>query len=231
MRIAFFGDSLTEGIPGVSVLRKLGMMLPEHELENFGKRGDTVISLYRRIAQDPHQGAADTAVLWIGVNDILAKISFGHSILKRWMRQPRAKNLTEFRDYYKRTVELLLENAGRVLAVSPLLIGEDLSNPWNSELDDLGGIIASVAASFGTVGFIDLRAVIAHRLVASQPSNYIPNRVTTIACDTLFLRTPRAVDSAASRRGLQLTLDGIHLNSTGATAVAEALRQALRALP
>lgn len=230
MRIAFFGDSLTEGVPGVSVLGKLRAMLPEHELENHGRRGDTVMSLYRRIAQGRHRGRWDAAVLWVGVNDTLAKLSVGHSVLKRLMNQPAAENLLRFRDDYRRTVELLLENSARVFVVSPLFIGEELSNPWNKELGDLSTMIASVAASFDTVDFIDLRSRLSQRLATCPSSDYLPHRVSAIVCDTLFLRTPRAVDSVALGRGLRLTLDGVHLNSAGATAVAEVLWQSLRAL-
>lgn len=47
--IAFFGDSLTEGSPGVSYFDILKDKLPNENLLNFGKGGDTVISLYKRI--------------------------------------------------------------------------------------------------------------------------------------------------------------------------------------
>jgi lysophospholipase L1-like esterase len=227
MRIGFFGDSLTEGVPGVSFLEALAVMLPEHDLENLGKRGDTVISLHRRVAQGRHPGSLDVAVLWIGVNDTLAKISFGHGLLKRLMRQPQARSLTEFREHYRRTVERLLKNARRVLTVSPLLIGEDLSNPWNRELCDVSEVIASVAASYDAVEFIDLREEIAPTLAAGRSSDYLPKRVSRVACDVLRLRTPGAVDAAASRRGLKLTLDGVHLNSAGAAVVADSIRRAL----
>ena len=228
MRIAFFGDSLTEGTPGVSFLAALGPLLAEHELENCGKRGETVVSLHRRILRRHHHAPGDTAVLWIGVNDVLAKLSLGHAMVKRLMNQPPAKDLSEFRDYYRRISERLLIDADRVFAISPLLIGEDLSNRWNRELGDMSASIASVASSCDRVEYIDLRSVIAQRLAASTPSGYVPKRVTAVARDALFLRTPRAVDSASLSRGLRLTLDGVHLNSAGATLVAEIFRQAVR---
>ena len=50
-KIAFFGDSLTEGIPGASYFQILKDRLPNENLINFGKGGDTVISLYRRVRE------------------------------------------------------------------------------------------------------------------------------------------------------------------------------------
>jgi hypothetical protein len=50
MNIALYGDSLTEGRAGVSYINLLQPLLPGHELLNYGRGGDTVISLYHRIA-------------------------------------------------------------------------------------------------------------------------------------------------------------------------------------
>jgi lysophospholipase L1-like esterase len=228
MRIACFGDSLTEGTPGVSFFEALEAMLPEDKLVNFGKGGDTVISLYRRIGQRWLQDSVDIAVLWVGVNDVLAKLSIGHAMLKRLMRQPRASDLAEFSAFYHRTLKLLGSEAGRVLAVSPLLIGEALANPWNRELGRLCEVIASVSASFDAAQYVDLRTCLSEKLPRECASDYLPKSVTSIARDALVLRSPAQVDAVSSRRGLSLTLDGVHLNSTGAEAVAGALFRAIR---
>lgn len=230
MRIACFGDSLTEGIPGVSFLEALEAMLPEDTLLNCGKGGDTVISLYRRIGRRQLQGPADVAVLWVGVNDVLAKLSLGHAMLKRITRQPRARDLAEFSDYYHRTLESLCRRAGRVLAVSPLSVGEDLANPWNRELEGLCEVIALVSASFDAVQYVDLRAFLSERLLKERASDYLPKSVASIARDAFFLRTSAQVDTVASRRGLRVTLDGVHLNSEGAHGVATELRRTIETL-
>jgi lysophospholipase L1-like esterase len=228
MRIACFGDSLTEGTPGVSFFEALEAMLPEDKLVNYGKGGDTVISLYRRMARHRADDGWDLVVLWVGVNDVLAKLSLGHATLKRLMRQPRSSDHAEFADYYHRTLKLLWSEAGRVLAVSPLLVGEDLANPWNRELGRLCEVIASVSASFDAVQYVDLRTCLSERLPKECASDYLPRSVASIARDALVLRTPAQVDAVSSRRGLSLTLDGVHLNSTGAEAVAGALFRAIR---
>ena len=227
MRISLFGDSLTAGTPGVSSMGALVAMLPEHRFANHGRAGDTVASLYRRIAQNRHWDLADVAVLWVGVNDVLARVSCGHSILKRLMRQPWARSGSEFRDVYGQTLELLRHRAGNVLVVSPLLIGEDLSNPWNRELGVLRRVVAAMPASFGNVHHLDVRPALADRLRGRPASTYIPRSVASIGWDALLLRTPARVDAVSSRRGLRVTLDGVHLNSMGAEAVARAMRQAI----
>ncbi len=49
MKIAFFGDSLTEGFSGMAYFSLLQQRFPKFELFNYGKGGDTVISLLKRI--------------------------------------------------------------------------------------------------------------------------------------------------------------------------------------
>jgi lysophospholipase L1-like esterase len=48
--------------------------------------------------------------------------------------------------------------------------------------------------------------------------------------DALTLRTDAQIDAKAAERGLHLTLDGVHLNSTGARLVAEEFAQAIQSL-
>jgi len=230
MKIAFYGDSLTEGIPGVSTLRVLAKQLPEHELLNYGKGGDTVISLFRRIVQQPPHEPVDIAFLWIGVNDVFSTITFAHSMLKRLMRQPRVRDHAAFRDLYDRTLTLLRERAKSVVTVSPLLTGEDLSNPWNHELAELCEIVSSASTGFGNVHHLDLRARFSEALAGKTVSDYVAKSLRHIVRDAMALRTPDQVDAASSDRGLHLTLDGVHLNSAGAELAADAFLKAIKDL-
>ena len=48
--------------------------------------------------------------------------------------------------------------------------------------------------------------------------------------DAVTLRTDGQIDTKAAERGLQVTLDGVHLNSTGARLVAEEVGAAIESL-
>lgn len=87
MDIAFFGDSLTFGAPGVSYFNLLEKTFPQHELLNFGQGGDTVVSLYRRIRELPAE-KFDMAFLWVGVNDELVHASWTYPLLKKLHQNP-----------------------------------------------------------------------------------------------------------------------------------------------
>lgn len=219
-RISFWGDSLTRGTPGASFFKILKRELPEYELLNYGKGGDTAISLYRRIEGLGFNTTSDIAFLWVGTNDVFAKISWSHTALKIVTNQPRAKDHEEFERYYQQCIEILWQNATRVVTVPPLFMGEDLHTRWNQEMEQLASIIEQVSASYDNVEFLDLRKRLLPKLEGKTVSNYFPNSITRIALDTMLLKYDDQVEQMSTMRSLSYTLDGVHLNCKGAELVA-----------
>ena len=227
MKIAFFGDSLTEGFPGVGYYSLLKQKYPEFRLFNYGRGGDTVLSLLNRLKSQDLPTKFDLAFIWVGVNDVFVKVSSLYPFLKRLRRQPWAKNPALFRLYYKELLTCLGPRARFLLAVSPLFIGEDRQNPWNRELEGLNSIIKELSLSKKNCEFIDLREGFREKQVGVEPSPYIPKSFVRIALDTLTLKTPRAVERESSKRGLQWTIDGVHLNNEGACLVAQVFMEVI----
>jgi len=225
MRIAFVGDSLTEGIPGSSFYAILRKRLAGHTLVNLGEGNDTVVSLYRRLTRLRFGDPFDVAFLWIGVNDIMGGSPWPFRAVNALWRKPPSKNHEEFRAYYRATLDLLCRHGRRVLAVSPLLKGEEVGNPWNRELEVLSGLIQELAACYAQVEYLDVRSVFIRQLAGKPVSRYLPTSVIRVALDALTLRSDEQIDRQSAKRGLHLTLDGIHLNSAGAQLVAETFLQ------
>jgi lysophospholipase L1-like esterase len=228
LRIAFLGDSLTEGFVGASYFEILRHKLPQHELFNFGKGGDTVISLYRRLQKTDLGSSLDLGFLWIGVNDVFVKTRWSFPLAKRLRGQPWAKSHTQFREYYRSLLVLLLGNISHVFTLPPLLIGEDLDNAWNRELTILTKIIQDLSALLPNVEFIDLREIFSPILASKSISPYVPKSIFRVTWDALFVKTPKKMEKKASERGLHFTIDGVHLNTAGAEKVAGILLEKIR---
>jgi lysophospholipase L1-like esterase len=222
MKIAFIGDSLTSGIPGSSYFAILRERLPSHMLVNLGKGNDTAISLYHRIARRLGNEQFDLAFLWVGVNDVGGEGSWLFQVANVLRRQPRVKNLDEFRTYYQRMLDLLCRHTRSVIAVAPLLKGEEIDNEWNRQIDVLARAIKTLTARYGHAEYLDLRPTFYHKLADKQSSNHLPGSPLHVGWDILALRNDAQVDAKAAQRGLHLTLDGVHLNSAGAALVSEA---------
>ena len=221
MDIIFLGDSLTAGTLGVSYFNILKEKLPQHNLVNFGKGGDTVISLLRRIKKMDISQKYDIAFLWIGVNDVLVHVSKKFPLIKLCFNQPWAKNVDDFRRYYQEILEILTGRAKKVFAVSPLIIGENINNRWNKKLEELSAEIEDLSAGHENVEYIDLREKFISMLSTKKPSSYLIHSIIVDIIVAWLLNTPERVEKKSKRRGLYFTLDGVHLNNDGARLTAD----------
>ncbi len=227
MKIACYGDSLTRGFPGVSYVQQMRRMAPEHTILNYGRGGDTALSLLYRIERHGLARPVDAAVLWVGVNDVLVRLSPLGSLAKQIMGQPPAQDQDVFRRYYAALLTLIAPHTPRLIAVLPLCIGEDLSNSWNQKLAGLGTIVKEEAERFSNVYILDLRPAAADVLRGKLIAPYQPKTIPHMILDLFMLTTDAAIDRAAAKRGLHLTLDGVHLNTTGARLAATHILAAL----
>ncbi|MBN1271008.1 MAG: SGNH/GDSL hydrolase family protein, partial [Candidatus Aminicenantes bacterium] len=183
MKIAFFGDSLTEGFPGVSSYGILKKELPGHKLYNYGKGGDTVFSLLKRLRQTRLKAIYDLSFVWIGVNDVLAEVSWTFKIIKKLRRQPWTSDTDLFEARYLQLLKIVKKRSQRTVTVSPLFIGEDLTSGWNLLLKKRANIIKGLSDSMPNVHFIDLQDVFRERLEGIKVRPYVPRSVLSIFRD------------------------------------------------
>ncbi len=223
MQIAFYGDSLTAGFPGVSYFRLLQARLPEDRLLNFGKPGDTALNLYTRLQRRGTLPQVDVAFLWIGGNDLLVR----RSALMTRVRQQRAKTPQDFETQYRALLAMLTPRAEHVFAVSLPLIGEDVPNEWDALIAEYSQIIRQLAGEVANTTFVDVRSVLLAELAGCRTREFVPGSELVSVVDALTLRTTQQVDRRAAARGQHLTLDGVHFNSAGAALVAETFYQTL----
>ncbi|WP_099355099.1 SGNH/GDSL hydrolase family protein [Fredinandcohnia onubensis] len=211
MKIGLIGDSLTEGRPGVSFVEILKENYPSVSFDNLGKPGETVKSLHARLTKTKLETNYDLIFLWIGVNDVYSK-------LLKVQAQPVAKDIEEFREFYNKVLEMALSSTKQVVTVSPALVGETTQN--ENEIKNISTTIESLSRDHPNVSFLDLHSVFAKHLSNVTSSDYLSINVMRVMVDVLFYKTPTSIDRLSKKRGLHLTLDGIHLNSTGAALVA-----------
>ena len=213
MKVILIGDSLTEGRPGVSFFNLLVDKYPDIRFNNHGKPGETIKSLYSRLSESTLETDYDIAFLWIGVNDVYSK-------LLKVQAQPITENLQEFSEYYYKVLNVILPYSKHVVVVSPAVVGENMNNSSNGDLRDLSDAIQSISNHHPNVYFLDMRHKFEKLLANIHPSDYISTGILTIMKDVFFSKKPTQIDRLSQKRGLHLTLDGIHLNSKGALTVA-----------
>lgn len=151
MRIAFLGDSLTEGWPGAAYLPLLAGRLPEHELFNRGRAGDTVADLLARIR---HEGLApvDLAFIWVGANDAVIGAWDTSEAGSGWSWPER---LARLRGDYDELVEWTAARAPRLVLVRPIIL-EAEGSLWEQRAAEIAGAIGELAAARRACRELDL---------------------------------------------------------------------------
>lgn len=194
MRIAVYGDSLTEGWPGAGFMPLLERRLPRHTLLNRGRAGDTTVDLLARLRRDGVD-SADLAVVWIGTNDAFAAAAGdwlpedGDWLLAGEPPPDWGVVAAAVARALDRVLELVDPSAPRLLLLPPVAPDGDLGEPFTTRLDELARVVETAAGVRPQARFVDLRP--------------------------------------AFSGGGPFTIDGVHLNETGAAVVAEVLAAAI----
>jgi hypothetical protein len=89
-------------------------------------------------------------------------------------------------------------------------------------MDSISRVIRQLALTYKGTSFLDLRKNFTSGLAGRVTSDYLPENALTVAWDLLGSFGDTYVDRESARRGLYLTLDGVHLNSGGARMAADA---------
>lgn len=227
MKIAFIGDSITEGVPGVSYVDKLKALFPSDELVNLGKGGDTVKSIFKRIKSINNLESYDTIVLFVGINDLYSKLTTTYKILKVLTKQTWTKDLDGFMEVYNNIIEYLLTKTSNIIIIPPLLMGENLENKWNQTLNLYVYAIKQIVKDNHSIKYLNVRTQFIDYLQGKNISDYLPYKINRLLKDVKELTKDEDVDLTSLGRGLHLMLDGVHINSKGAEIIVENVQTAL----
>ena len=153
-RVIFFGDSITQaGVDSggyITVLReKLQQkgLKDSYELIGAGIGGNKVYDLYLRMEEDVLAKNPDIVVIWVGVNDVWHKRTYG-----------TGTDADKFEKFYHAIIKKLKDRNIKVLICTPAAIGEktDYSNQLDGDLNQYSSIIRQIGAT-DKVPVIDLR--------------------------------------------------------------------------
>lgn len=153
-RVIFFGDSITQqGVePGGYVTRidsmcKLENKSSEFEFIGSGIGGNKVYDLYLRMDDDVLAKNPDIVVIYIGVNDVWHKASFG-----------TGTDPDKFERFYNAILKKLKDRNIRAILCTPAVIGErtDFSNQQDGDMNKYSGIIRGIAQK-NSLPLVDLR--------------------------------------------------------------------------
>ena len=155
MRVAFIGDSLTEGWPGESYLERLRELLPADELLNRGRAGDTIVGVELRMRSDGLD-QVDLAFIWVGVNDAFMG---GWSLpgVEGSGAQAGEPGLARLRAAYEHLLAFTLARAGQVVCVPPVLPDDGVEGPFRARVEEISVMMTDVIRGAARARLFDLR--------------------------------------------------------------------------
>jgi lysophospholipase L1-like esterase len=167
-RIVFFGDSITEmGARPGGYVTLIGQTLQQkgvanqYELIGAGVGGNKVYDLYLRMDDDVLAKYPDVVVIWIGVNDVWHKSSFG-----------TGTDADKFEKFYLAIIKKLQAKKIRVILCTPSTIGEksDFTNQQDGDLNKYSQIIRNLAKN-NDCGLVDFRDIFHNYELKNNPEN------------------------------------------------------------
>ncbi len=138
-KVVFFGDSITEaGVkPGGYIVRVGEMAAKDNLASQFdfigsGIGGNKVYDLYLRLEDDVLSKNPDIVVIYIGVNDVWHKRSYG-----------TGTDYDKFERFYNALIKKLQAKNIKVILATPAVIGErtDSSNELDGDLNRYSSLI------------------------------------------------------------------------------------------
>lgn len=229
--ILCFGDSITEGRPGVTYLRYM-----KRKAKNFGLGGDTLIGMTRRIKevmQSREYEDAKAIVIGIGSNDFLVPFlkeyspswaKAAESIIKRGSIP--CSDQKQFSQEFAKLLDML-EGKKTVVFGTPCF--ETDVGGLDKKSAEYNSIIKKLCAT-RNVPFIDFRK---WQMGVIEKSNnrcehfFSKNRRDIIMDAILTTYLPFA-DYISNKRGLAVSVDGAHLNTVSAIGLAQLIEKELR---
>ena len=175
-RIVFFGDSITQaGVKegGYITLMKEKLqakgMADQYELIGAGIGGNKVYDLYLRMDEDVMAQSPDVVVIWVGVNDVWHKASYG-----------TGTDADKFEKFYEAIIKKLQAKNIQVVLTTPSAIGErtDFSNQQDGDINKYAQIIRNLASKYNCK-LVDLRKNFLSYNIANNPENKEQGILTT----------------------------------------------------
>jgi lysophospholipase L1-like esterase len=227
------GASIVHGRVSVDFVELLRQRLPADAFAcvNAGENGDLAYNVLRRldsvIACDP-----DYVVLLVGTNDVQATLSDRiRRLSMRGKHLPCAPTIDWYRENMAEIVARLgAETRARVALCALPILGEDLDTPANRRVAEFNAVLREVAAAHGATYLPIHERQAAHLRAAGRDHGppYTENPAPVMAASMRRYLLRQGFDDISRRAGLALTTDRIHMNTAGASMIADEIEQFVR---
>ncbi|MGX8795559.1 SGNH/GDSL hydrolase family protein [Fusibacter sp. JL298sf-3] len=237
-KVLIVGDSITEGELGINYVEKLEAQFPQWIFRNMGLGGDTLQGIAARVLVELTDNVYDVVVVEAGHNDIilpkmknLGKLyELGYErLLKRGSVPTTEADVFESK-YAQMLTDIRRLHKGAIVVTTLSCLSEALKVDTNLKRAELNARIKKVGEAHPCV-VADVGHAFDEVLKKGRGTDQFLDRfLNTFYFDALKTRTEEGAAALSRKRGLVLTVDGIHLNGAGAELYCSVLGACLKAL-
>jgi len=175
-KVIFFGDSITQaGVQPTGYITKVGELCKaenkgdQYEFIGAGIGGNKVYDLYLRMEDDVLSKNPDVVVIYVGVNDVWHKSSYG-----------TGTDPDKFEKFYQALINKIKGTGSKIILTTPAAIGEktDFTNQQDGDLNKYSIIIRSLAQK-NNLPVVDLRKGLLEYNLHNNPENKDRGILTT----------------------------------------------------
>jgi len=198
---------------------------------NAGVAGDQAYYVLKRldsvIAYQP-----DFIIILVGTNDVTAELSPSLARISRLTRKfPQPPSVQFYHDNMQRIVKTLIEKTSAKIALISLpVLGEDLASVSNQRLMEYNAVLKKIAEG-EQVSYLPVCECQEAYLKKAQQGSGRPYEsggmlsIKALACHYLLRQS---FDEISNKNHYLLLTDGMHMNSRGATLIADEVESFLR---
>lgn len=235
-----FGDSLTNGRIGIGFKKYL-----DASFVTIGEDGAPISIIFANIFN--YLEKFDTSekisvVIQGGGNDLLRPHMLKTNKSWQLVQQSRGQALPLMLEDDSLYLNFLNDKLNQLLATNKVKkiivcsitpLGEQLSSSLNMQRTQRNKLIKEYIQKSGNIIWCDISTKLENLItVASKDdNNYLIDSPSTLEQDAITIKDDETkADLLATKRNLVVTIDGVHLNSTGAKEVANALQSCIKQL-
>ncbi|NPV00643.1 MAG: SGNH/GDSL hydrolase family protein [Brevinematales bacterium] len=225
MRLLFTGDSITLGQIGYSYVNLITEKLQGANIVNLGLDGDTLSGIMKRTLSHLHETKHyDAIVIAAGHNDIILPyfhtLGFMHRKIVKTLSKRGSIPVQDSDEFELKYCDFI--GGIRKVTPSPIIIttlsclNENPNSMTNRRRIEFNERILAVAKKCRTE-LADAGMCFDEVLRDKTTTDYFMNNLlNTFLFDKKACAKPNGADRLSEKRHLNLTIDGVHINSTGA---------------
>jgi len=231
-RVVLVGDSITHGRVGTNYVEILSHRMKDNEFEfiNAGINGDLVWNVCERL-DEIVESRPDVIVILIGTNDANASLSpDGQRRYAQRKKLPTLPTHDWFRTMFTKLLTELSQKTDSSIGVLSLpTIGEDFDSFEFKESQRYSETIKEIAREMNT-DYLPLNEMMVENTQSVRSKTEYSSRKSEYEMVKAAMRyyiLHEGWDSISEKRGFSHHIDYLHLNTQGATLIADLIQQFL----